>query len=474
MLSARARLKRWTGLVAFVSSLGIASPLLAQSAADKATARSLANAGIEAYEHEKYADALDKVSRAQALYDAPIHLLYIARSQEKLGRLVEAAETYRKLERVKLEASAPNAFVQAQNDGAKELTALLPRVPSLRIQIEPSGIEGLTLKLDGVELSTAVIGVDRPSNPGERVIEVSAPGYATETRKVNLVERQKLDMNIELKPDGTAFATPGSTPKPQPTGTPDQPPAPEPPPSVVGDGVAPRGFYVALHVGGAVPTGDIGKHPVDQSSIPISDQFQPGGGAELRGGYRFAKFFTPFLMLEGYNLKAGTLFNNVVTTGDSKVETTTYATGAGLGLMLGTQPGDFGAYGEVGLLLHQMTANMTVSHIDSATCDNSVNYSGTGFRVGGGMQIPVSGGFRVEPFLTFTLSRFDTVTVERDETCDVPTLIGGDGGDQGFDSDTAPGFGSRLVNEDRYDLQDDEKSLHILVVLGVGIGFAQF
>ncbi|MCB9605279.1 MAG: tetratricopeptide repeat protein [Polyangiaceae bacterium] len=449
--------------------------MLAQSAADKATARTLATAGIEAFEAGKYADALDKVSRAQALYDAPIHLLYIARAQEKLGRLVEAAETYRKLERVKLDASAPTAFVQAQTDGQRELTALLPRLPSLRIEIEPAGIEGLVLKLDGVELSSAVIGVDRPSNPGERVIEASAPGYSTAQRKVNLVERQKLDLKIELKPDGTPFAAPGSTPKPNETGAAkDVDPPPDPPPSVVGEGVEDKGFYVAIHLGGAVPIGDIGKHPVDESSIPISDQFQPGGGGELRGGYRFAKYFTPFLMLEGYNLKAGTLFNSVVTASDTQVETTTYATGAGLGLMVGTQPGDFGFYGEVGLLLHQMTANMTVTHGSEASCENSMNYSGTGFRLGGGMQIPVTGAFRVEPFMTFTMSRFDTVTAERDERCDVPTVIGGLGGDPNYDTETAPGFGSRLVDEDRYDLQDDEKALHILLVVGVGIGFSQF
>lgn len=452
-----------------LASVGVGAPALAQSAADKATARSLATAGIEDYEAGKYADALDKVSRAQDLYDAPIHLLYIARAQEKLGRLVEAAETYRKLERVKLDAKAPSAFVQAQNDGRRELASLVPRLPSLRIKIEPSGVEGLVLKLDGVELSNAVIGIDRPSNPGERVIEVSAPGYKTEERKLNLVERQKLDVDVTLERDGTPLAPPGSAQRP------DEVTAPPPPP---GEGMQvekpkDKGFYVALHLGGAVPIGDIGKHPTDQSSIPISDQFQPGGGGELRGGYRFARFFTPFLMLEGYNLKAGTLFNDVVTTGDTEVKTTAFATGAGLGTMIGTEPGDFGFYGEVGLLLHQMTANMTVKQ--DSECSNVMNYSGTGFRLGGGMQIPIGGQFRVEPFMAFTLSRFDTVTAERDESCDVPTVIGGDVSP----SDTAavealPAFGSKLVEADRYDLQDDEKALHVLLVVGVGIAWAQF
>ncbi len=464
--------RRCTALLLLLLTLSFGATALAQSAADKATARSLANAGIEDYEAKKYADALDKVSRAQALFDAPIHLLYIARSQEKLGSLVEAAETYRKLERVKLDASAPTAFVKAQADGQRELSALLPRLPSLRISITPSGVEGLVLKLDGSELSSAVIGVDRPSNPGERVIRVTAPGYKDEERTVELVERQKLDVSIELVRDGTPLGTPSAGTK-STSGDGDSK-APEPPPMGHVAGPDPRGFYVGLHLGGMVPTGDIGKHPSDESSIPISDQFQPGGGGELRGGYRFARYFTPFLTLEAYNLKAGTLFNEVVTSPNTQVETTAYATGAGIGLMVGTEPGEFGFYGEVVLLLHQMTANMTVTQ-DSDECSNSMNYSGTGFRLGGGMQIPIASQFRVEPFLSFTLSRFDTVTAERDERCDVPSVIGGaDGLSSGETEEDLPAFGSKLVDDDRYDLQDDEKSLHILLVVGVGIAFAQF
>src|ERR1700759_5347182 len=81
-------------------------PAGAQSAADKATAREAATQGIGLYRAGKYADALDRLKRAQALYDAPVHLLYIARCQAKLGQLVEAAENYRLLDRYKLPSDA--------------------------------------------------------------------------------------------------------------------------------------------------------------------------------------------------------------------------------------------------------------------------------------------------------------------------------------------------------------------------------
>ena len=67
-----------------VACLLVAPAAFAQSAADKATARQLASEGIELYQKGSYAEALDKLERAEALFDAPVHLLYIARTQAKL------------------------------------------------------------------------------------------------------------------------------------------------------------------------------------------------------------------------------------------------------------------------------------------------------------------------------------------------------------------------------------------------------
>ena len=41
----------------------------------------------------KYADALDRLRRAQALYDAPVHLLYIARAQDKADKAGKSDRT---------------------------------------------------------------------------------------------------------------------------------------------------------------------------------------------------------------------------------------------------------------------------------------------------------------------------------------------------------------------------------------------
>src|SRR5690606_33025978 len=108
--------RAWAGLGWIYGALAVALVLtmstaaVGQSAADKATARKLATEGIKLYQQGQFDDALDRLKRAQALYDAPVHLLYMARAQVKLGQLVEGAESYRRLVRTELDAKAPDVF----------------------------------------------------------------------------------------------------------------------------------------------------------------------------------------------------------------------------------------------------------------------------------------------------------------------------------------------------------------------------
>jgi hypothetical protein len=191
---------------------------LAQSAADKATARQLATQGIQYYQQGKNAEALDLLQKAEQLYDAPIHLVYIARAQAALGKLVEASETYRRLVRIDLPAGAPQAFRDAVSDGHKELPQLEPRIPSLRIDVSPSEAEGLKLKIDGEQLSSVVIGINRPTNPGRHFVEVSAIGYESASSSVELAlgGKQTVSLRMKRKP-GVALSV-GASEAGAPTG----------------------------------------------------------------------------------------------------------------------------------------------------------------------------------------------------------------------------------------------------------------
>ena len=99
----------------------------------KATARAAFLEGTAAQDKNDCATALPKFETAQKFYPAPTHQLHIAECQASTGKLVEANETYESLAHVTLDKNAPDAFHQAQDDGKKEMAALGPRIPTLRI-----------------------------------------------------------------------------------------------------------------------------------------------------------------------------------------------------------------------------------------------------------------------------------------------------------------------------------------------------
>src|SRR3954453_35629 len=102
-------------LLALSLGMSLAEPsALAQSDDDRAGARVAATEGVKALNEKRFAEAADLFSRAESLVHSPVHLLYLARAQEKLGRLVQARENYTKITREKYAPDAPDAFRQAQ------------------------------------------------------------------------------------------------------------------------------------------------------------------------------------------------------------------------------------------------------------------------------------------------------------------------------------------------------------------------
>jgi hypothetical protein len=202
----------------------------AQTSEDRAAARGLAEEGAKLLASGNASDALDRFERAEKLLHAPPHLLYAARAQVKLGRLVAAKETYLQLTREVLAPGASKAFTDAQAAGKTELDALVPRIASLHIAVTgaPAGAT-VVVKLDGVVVPPALVGANRPTDPGDHVLTATAPGYEA-TAKVTLAEGATESTTLELKSNGTATTTtttttttkttdPTETPKPKDEGT---------------------------------------------------------------------------------------------------------------------------------------------------------------------------------------------------------------------------------------------------------------
>lgn len=184
------RSMRWMSCTLLAALVAMPGAALAQKgAADSVdAARALGQEAGDLLDQKRYADALERVTRAEALYHAPTHLLMMGEAQEGLGHLAEAANIYERLAAEPIPASAPAAFRNAQDAGKTKLRALLARIPSLLVQVQGPPTADAVATLDGKPLALKS-GVAVRVNPGKHTVKVSASGYASAERSLTLPER---------------------------------------------------------------------------------------------------------------------------------------------------------------------------------------------------------------------------------------------------------------------------------------------
>lgn len=410
----------------------------AQSAADKSTARDLAIEGIEAYGEGKHAEALDKLERAQALYDAHVHLVYIARCQVALGRLVEAAESYRALARKPLPPDASEAVRKAQEEGAAELAALEPRIPRLRIDVAPAGAKDLRLSINGQAVSAAIVGVERPTNPGEAVVRVGATGYRTGEAKVTLAEGARQTVTITLEegaggppvvegeaPGVVVAPAEGSEAGPVAAGGEVTPPAQRP-----------VSFVLEPRLAAIAPFGQVGDSPMGQV-------VRGGGGLEVRFGVHFLRRLTGLVMVAGYGLAPDSGFESSFAfegfddpSTDGFDEADAIESGrtgnvgladGGVGFMVSSPHRQYGWFAEVDLLAEAMVGSTEITirdiyrdaqenpeGLEFSDCRVDTALGGGALRLSGGGIIPVAKFLQLAPFASASLGHYGGVTLSGD------------------------------------------------------------
>lgn len=184
-----------------------AQPTPAELAASKKAASQLADKAADAFERGKYAQAVEGFQKAEALFHAPTFQLFTARAQVKLGKLAEARATYRSIVDEKLPGYAPAEFFAAQKDAASDLAALEPRVPKLRLHVDP---RITTVTVDARTIAAAelvdVVAVD----PGDHEIIGRGAGPDEARRTITLKEGDIETVELALAaaaPTATALAT---------------------------------------------------------------------------------------------------------------------------------------------------------------------------------------------------------------------------------------------------------------------------
>lgn len=409
------------------------------SDADRAAARELYIEGVKLQEQGKFEAALDKFQRAQSVFSAPTHLLHIAECQAALGRLVESAETYRTLVRTPLPAGAPNAFVQAQQQGSAELTQVEPRIPSLKIIVKPENAQNLSVQIDNQPMSAALIGVPRPANPGEHHVVVFAPGYAKSEAKVVLKEREQKELPITLQTSSSGVVYGQAPPLPPPTNAPsgstypteqggvvggqtyEQPPPYQAQSQTFTEKKKGSSFSVLLgpHVGFAMPGGSFSGTSGDAltNDTKVSDTHAAGGAFGLEGGLRFARVLYLGLNFDhgiyargsGIDAQTGTLDKNV------NLTATNSSNYFGLTFAWISNPEGVGFWGELGLGYRWLTSTERLENaIDSSQyTELSETWRGGEGSIGAGLHIRISSAFRLIPKVTVGGGSFSKI----DFTC---------------------------------------------------------
>jgi hypothetical protein len=239
------------GMAALVAASLVTPAALAQDqpqAENVAAARALGMQGIKMADAGDCRGAIEKLSRAEALYHAPSILGRLGECQVQVGQIVLGTENLNRVVREQLPANAPKAFRDAQERAKGVLSAALPKIARLTVRVEPADAKP-QVTVSGAPIPEALIGVERPTDPGTHEVVVSAPGYLEQRVNVTLAEGGSQELPVRLVKDPNV---PVTTPAPAPAA---------PPPVVLTQPAGPATdaspkksntlAYVALGVGGA-------------------------------------------------------------------------------------------------------------------------------------------------------------------------------------------------------------------------------
>lgn len=217
------RMVRSVGLLvgALVLLSGPAS-VYADEASDtaKAAARSLGEQGLAALDEGDFARAADLLNRAYRTHRVPSLALWSGRVLIKVGKLVAAAERFREATRLDVAGGDAERQAAAQRDSALSLAELLPKIPSVTLQVDESVPEGAVLTVDGTRVSAAVIGTSIPIDPGLHQVTLSWDGVERKAEfRVGEAEAKAVPL-VGVVKQGAAPADVPATGKPKSSTTP--------------------------------------------------------------------------------------------------------------------------------------------------------------------------------------------------------------------------------------------------------------
>ena len=177
--------------------LTLASPASAASPQDQAAAEVLFNDAKKLADAGDFAHACPKFVESQRLDPTAGTALNVGKCFEGLGKVASAWGAYKDAEMI-----AHNAGDTAREAGAVKLSAALaPLLPKLAIVVPPvTRVPGFEVLRDGTPVGEGSYGSALPIDPGEHVIEASAPGKLGWTSRVMVSVSASITTEIPASP----------------------------------------------------------------------------------------------------------------------------------------------------------------------------------------------------------------------------------------------------------------------------------
>ena len=270
-------MRRAAAVSLLVLSFGAARPVFAQD--NSATVEALFSEGRRLASEGKLAEACPKFLASYNLERRVGTLMNLADCYEKSGQPASAWARF-----VEVRTAADRAGQPERADYARQhAEALLPKLPKLTITVAHP-VPGLQVIRDGAAVDAAVLEVAVPVDPGDHVVEASAPGKVHWSGTAHVGgEAAAASVEIpelaDVAPAAPAIAVPG----PPPVGAPPGADAPRGLSGRAIGGIALAGAgVVAIGVGSVFGVMAIGKKNDSASSCEVggvANQCYPDGAS---------------------------------------------------------------------------------------------------------------------------------------------------------------------------------------------------
>lgn len=167
-------------------------------AARRAAAARLADEGFDLLEQQRCDEALESFRKADETLHSPMFVVFMARAERCLGRLVEAERHLRGVVREKLADYAPDSFWQAKQTAQQELAKLEPHIPKWTLRLEGARLSEASILLDGEPVEATKLGTAQSIDPGHHVVQAETLDGRTGKASFDAVEGKTVEVEIDV------------------------------------------------------------------------------------------------------------------------------------------------------------------------------------------------------------------------------------------------------------------------------------